>query len=98
MSDLVKIIKDEMAQLDYHTKDYLSSEDYISKCRFAFNVLLGILVKYEKRDVVKRDYQGALYYLMTETHQLNGEIVPLAKRAIDDLQELINEKENNNEK
>jgi len=50
MSDLVKIIKDEMTTLDKSTKDYLSNEDYVSKCRFAFNVLLGILVKYEKEN------------------------------------------------
>ena len=42
----------------------------------------------------KRDYEGALYYLMTETAQLNGgKIVPLSQSAIDDLQELVKRNE-----
>ena len=42
----------------------------------------------------KRDYEGALYYLMPETAQLNGgKIVPLAQSAIDDLQELVKRNE-----
>lgn len=40
---------------------------------------------------MSKDKEGALYYLMTETFSYNeNKIVPLAKSAIDDLQELVN--------
>lgn len=41
-----------------------------------------------------KDYKGALYFLMTETHEYNGgKIIPIAQKAIDDLQELVNRSE-----
>lgn len=41
-----------------------------------------------------RDYKGALYFLMTETCAYNeNAIIPIAKNAIDDLQELVNRNE-----
>lgn len=41
-----------------------------------------------------KDYKGALYFLMTETHEYNGgKIIPIAQNAIDDLQELVNRSE-----
>ena len=42
----------------------------------------------------KRDYEGALYYLMTETVAYNdNKLIPLAKQALDDLQELVKRNE-----
>lgn len=39
-------------------------------------------------------YEGALYYLMTETVAYNdNKLIPLAKQALDDLQELVKRNE-----
>lgn len=39
-------------------------------------------------------YDGALYYLMTETVAYNdNKLIPLAKQALDDLQELVKRNE-----
>lgn len=43
---------------------------------------------------MSKDYKGALYYLMTETAQLNGnKVIPIAQNAIDDLEELVKRNE-----
>ena len=43
---------------------------------------------------MSKDYRGALYYLMTETVAYNdNKLIPLAKQALDDLQELVKRNE-----
>ena len=50
MSKCLEIIKAKMLELDKATKDYRTTEDYASKCRFAHNILKDILLKVEQKE------------------------------------------------
>lgn len=45
---LLQMMKKRMGELDKETKDLWSKEDYIAKCRFAYNVLKSIIIEYKK--------------------------------------------------